>query len=347
MKLIGTLSLLAFGVVLATDAAWAQTTPTGTATSSTYPTGAVAPDSTPASSRSQRRAMKRNRKAMQQNSRMNSGTSTSTQDADYRQSSTSNGTAVNNSNTTNYNSNNVTNAPTGAGSNPSTVINPTPAEQVSNGQNNSAARSSVSSDGSSYSPNTGATPSGTSVSTSGTGEAVSGARSSEMPATKAGSTNRTASVGDFISSSPNFTTLQNALQSTDLFETLKGSGPYTVFAPSNKAFKKLPTSAQNGLLEGRNSDALKQLLSYHVVRGEVDMAELNRRIKAGNGKVELQTLAGTTLTAKSGSNGSVEITDDQGHTAQIDAGDNYKSGNGVVHGIDVVLMPKASSTMFK
>jgi uncharacterized surface protein with fasciclin (FAS1) repeats len=347
MKINVTLSLLTLGAALATGDAWAQTTPTGAATSTTYPQGAIAPDSTPApSSRSQRRAMKRNKKAMEQNSRMNSGTSTSVQDGQYRKSSASDGTSINNSNTTNYNSNNVTNAPTGAGSNP-TVATPTPADQVSNGQNNSAARSSVSSDGSSYSPNTGATPSGTSVSTSGTGAAVSGARTGGTPDVKAGSTNRSTSVGDFISSSPNYTTLQNALQSADLFETLKGSGPYTVFAPSNSAFKKLPANAQSGLLEGSNRDALKQLLSYHVVRGEVDIAELNRRIKAGNGQAELQTLAGSTLIAKQGSNGSIDLTDDQGHTASIDAGDNYKSENGVVHSINVVLMPKAGGTMFR
>jgi len=245
------------------------------------------------------------------------------------------------------NSNNVTNAPTGVGSNPSTITTTTPADQLSNGQNNSAARRSGSNSAGSYSPSAGATPSGTSVSTSGTGAAVSGARSSETPAIKAGSTNRSSSVGDFISSSPNYTTLQNALQSADLFETLKGTGPYTVFAPSNSAFKKLPASAQNGLLEGSNREALKQLLSYHVVRGEVDIAELTRRVKAGNGKAELQTLAGSTLTAKQGSNGSIDLTDDQGHTASIDAADNYKSANGVVHSINVVLMPKAGGTMFR
>ncbi|GAB3889226.1 fasciclin domain-containing protein [Spirosoma agri] len=350
MKINRTLSLLTLGAVLAAEATWAQTTPTGAATSTTYPQGAIVPDSTSGnSSRSQRRAMKRTKKAMEQNARTNanSGTSTSIQDGQYRKSSSSDGTAINNSNTTNYNSNNVTNAPTGVGSNPSTITTTTPADQVSNGQNNSAARSSGSSSGGSYSPNTGATPSGTSVSTSGTGAAVSGARSSEAPAVKAGSTNRSSSVGDFISSSPNYTTLQNALQSADLFETLKGTGPYTVFAPSNSAFKKLPTSAQNGLLEGSNREALKQLLSYHVVRGEVDMAELTRRVKAGNGKAELQTLAGSTLTAKQGSNGSIDLTDDQGHTASIDAADNYKSANGVVHSINVVLMPKAGGTLFR
>ncbi|WP_232559621.1 fasciclin domain-containing protein [Spirosoma oryzicola] len=343
MKMNKTLSLLTLGAVLATEAVWAQSTPTGTATSTTYPQGAIATDSTQGKmSKSQKRAMKRNRKEMEQNSRGNSASTTNPQDGQYRQSSSSEGTAVNNSNTTNYNSNNVTNAPTGAGSNPSTMNTPTPADQVSNGQNNSAARSSASSDGAGYSPANVSTTTGAT-----TGAAVSGASTGKEPAVKAGSTDRSASVGDFISSSPNFTTLQNALQSSDLFETLKGSGPYTVFAPSNKAFKKLPVSAQSGLLEGKNRDGLKKLLSYHVVRGEVDAAELGRRIKAGNGKAELQTLAGSTLLAKQGSNGSIELTDDQGHSAVIDAADTYKSANGVVHSIDVVLTPKGGDSLLR
>ncbi|GAB4023447.1 hypothetical protein [Spirosoma koreense] len=122
MKIKHTLSLIAVGLTLAATPGWAQTTPTGTATSTTYPQGAIAPDSTPMKgSRDQKRAMRQNRK----NTRNNNGnTNTSVQDARYRESSSSDGTSINNSNTTNYNSNNVTTAPTGAGSNPNTV--PTP-----------------------------------------------------------------------------------------------------------------------------------------------------------------------------------------------------------------------------
>lgn len=124
MEISKTFGLIAVGIALATTPAWAQTTPTGTATSTTYPQGAIAPDSTSGQTpRDQKRAMKQNRR----NARRNAGTTTntSTQDARYRESSSSDGTSINNSNTTNYNSNNVTNAPTGAGSNPNTTTSPT------------------------------------------------------------------------------------------------------------------------------------------------------------------------------------------------------------------------------
>ena len=116
MKIKRPISLLALGMALIATTSRAQTTPTGTATSTTYPQGAIAPDSMPAKpSRDQKRAMKRNRRMTNQKAGNTGTTNTSPQDAHYRRSSTSEGTAINNSNTTNYNSNNVTNAPTGAG----------------------------------------------------------------------------------------------------------------------------------------------------------------------------------------------------------------------------------------
>ncbi len=319
--------LLVAGVALTTIGSWAQTTPTGTATSTTYPQGAIATDSTAGKmTRQQKRAMKRTNRMTNQNSSNSGTTNASTQDARYRQSSASNGTAVNNSNSTNYNSNNATNAPTGVGSNPNTATSsPTPASQGSNGQN------------------TGMT--GTPDSNAGAASAVSGAKSSEEPAVKSGSTSRNTSIGDFIASSPNYTTLQNALQSADLWETLKGGGPYTVFAPANSAFKKLPTTAQGALLEGNNRAALKQLLSYHVVNGSVSADALAQQIKAGNGKAKLTTLSGATLTA-SQSNGRITLTDEQGGTATVDAPDNRQM-NGVVHGITGVLMPKTGMEAFR
>lgn len=283
--------------------------------------------------------MKRNQakgSKMDQNTR-SSGSSgnTTPQDGQYRESSSSNGTAVNNSNSTNYNSNNVTNAPTGAGSNPNTTGSPTtstsPGNSGSSTQNSSGAGSSSSSD-----PNNGA----------GTAAAVSGARTTETPAVKAGSTVRNTSIGDFVSSSPNYTTLQNALQSAGLDEMFKGNGSYTVFAPSNSAFKKLPDAVQSKLLEGSNRDALKQLLSYHVMQGSVDVSKLSQQIKAGNGKARLTTLAGSTLTVQMGTNGRVTLTDEQGGTATVESADNRQS-NGVVHGIDAVLMPKAGASAFR
>lgn len=334
MKIKQTLRLLTLGLASVSMAGWAQTTPTGAATSTTYPTGAVVSDSA-APSRSQRRAMKRsraNKKAMNQNSQRNAGSAAATpQEGQYRQSSAANGTAINNSNSTNYNSNNATNAPTGVGSNPSVATDPT----TLGGSASSGSSTTTSSNGGSSNASTTSEAPKT-----GTAAAVTGAKTSATPAVVAGSTERNTSIHDFIASSPNYVTLQNALQSADLNEMFKGNGPYTLFAPSNSAFKKLPATAQAGLLEGRNRDALKQLLSYHVVQGSVDATELTQRIKAGNGKAQLQTAAGGTLTAQLGSGGRVTITDEQGKTAVVDAPDKLQS-NGVVHGVDAVLLPKS------
>ena len=176
--------------------------------------------------------------------------------------------------------------------------------------------------------------------------AVKTARTTEEPAVAAGSTNRSTSIHDFVSSSPNYTTLQNALQSTDLAETFKGIDPFTVFAPSNSAFRKLPTVVQNNLLEGSNRSALAKLLSYHVVKGSMDAAELKRQIKAGNGKARLETLAGGTLTAQMGQDGQITLTDEQGGTARVEVANTYQS-NGVVHGVDAVLSPKGGTASFR
>jgi hypothetical protein len=123
MKIKPFIALLAVGIALTATTSRAQTTPTGAATSTTYPQGAIAPDSMSAgkASRQQKRAMRPNKRMMNQNASKAGATNTSVQDAKYRESSASDGTSINNSNTTNYNSNNVTNAPTGAGSNPNTT----------------------------------------------------------------------------------------------------------------------------------------------------------------------------------------------------------------------------------
>ena len=242
----------------------------------------------------QKRAMKRNRRAERTNTQ-GATTNTSVQDARYQESSVSDGTAINNSNVTNYNSNNVTNAPTGAGSNPNT----TGALQKNTD------------------PSSRTTPTETD-SNVGTVHAVRGAEMTKEPAVKAGSTVRNTSIGDFMASSPNYITLQNALQTSDLFDVLKGSGPYTLFAPNNDAFKKLPAAVQSGLLDGSNRAALKQLLSYHVVSGTMNKDELTRKIKDGNGKAQFKTLAGGTLTAQLGANGHIMLMDEQGGTAHVD-----------------------------
>ncbi|HLL96165.1 MAG TPA: fasciclin domain-containing protein, partial [Spirosoma sp.] len=303
-------------------------------------TGAVAPDSVKPSGNQRRSAKmtRADRKAMRQNAkRGTSGTATSQQEGQYRQSSAANGTAVNNSNSDNYNSNNVTNAPTGVGSNPSVTTNPTTL---------SGTATSGSSAASSGNSGSGTTSSTTSEPKTGTSRAVTGAPTTATPANVAGSTERNTNIHDFIASSPNYITLQNALQSADLDDLLKENEAYTLFAPLNTAFKKLPASMQAGLLEGRNREALKQLLSYHLVRGTLDANELSGRIKAGSGKVQLQTLAGGMLTAQMGANGRITITDEQGKSVAVESTQKVQS-NGIVHGIDSVLMPKSGASSIR
>lgn len=325
MKINHSIGLLTLATALTVTAGLAQTTPAGTVHSTTYPQGAIAPDSMSAkeSARMQKRAMKRNRRAERANA---SGTTTNTtvQDARYRESSVSDGTAINNSNVTNYNSNNVTNAPTGAGSNPNT-------------------KGTLKND-----TDPGTTKPATNQPDSNVGavHAVRGAEMTKTPAVNAGSTVRNSSIGDFIASSPNYITLQNALQTSDLFDMLKGSNAYTLFAPNNNAFKRLPTAVQSGLLDGSNRAALKQVLSYHVVSGALNKDELTRQIKAGNGKAQLKTMAGNTLTAQLGSNGHITLTDEQGNTAQVD-GNSFQQANGVVYEINAVLMPGSGIDAFK
>lgn len=325
MKINSSIGLVAVGIALATTPGWAQTTPTGTVNPTTYPQGAIAPDSMSVnqSSRMQKRAMKRNRRAERANARTTT-TNASVQDARYRESSASEGTSVNNSNVSNYNSNNVTNAPTGAGSNPNTKE---ALQKNADATGNSATTS-------------------TTDSNAGAVEAVKGAKAAGMPAVTAGSTTRNTSIGDFMASSPNYITLQNALQSSDLFDMLKGTGPYTLFAPTNNAFKKLPTALQGGLLDGSNREALKQLLSYHVVSGTMNTDEMTRQIKAGDGKAQLKTMAGGTLTARLDANGHIMLMDEQGGTSRVE-GSSYQQSNGMVYGIDTVLMPKAGAAAFK
>lgn len=325
MKINPFYGLLALGIALATTPGKAQTTSPGTVSPSTRPQGAVAPDSMTAneSSRKQKRSMKRNRK-MQRANAQDTPANTSVENARYRESSASGGTAVNNSNVTNYNSNNVMNAPTGAGSNPNT-------DKALQSQTESGSAK---------------TNTGTNSSGAGTIEAIKGAKTTEEPAVKSGSTARNTSIGDFLASSPNYITLQNALQSSDLSDVLKGTGPYTIFAPANDAFKKLPAAVQGGLLNGSNRDALKQLLSGHVVSGLMDSDELTQKIKAGGGKAQLKTLSGSTLTAQLSSSGRIQLTDEQGGVAQVE-GKGIRQQNGVVYELNSVLLTKEGAAAFK
>ena len=132
-------------------------------------------------------------------------------------------------------------------------------------------------------------------------------------------------------------TLVSAVKAADLVATLKGKGPFTVFAPTNKAFEKLPSGKLDELLKPDAKKDLSGLLTYHAVAGEMDAQTLSAAIKTGHGKTSLTTVNGAKLTASLDGD-KVVITDAKGCKALVTAAD-LKAGNGVVHVIDTVLMP--------
>lgn len=145
-------------------------------------------------------------------------------------------------------------------------------------------------------------------------------------------------VVDIAISSPDHTTLVAAVKAADLVATLKSAGPFTVFAPTNAAFDKLPAGTVTNLLKPENKAQLAKILTYHVVAGNLDAAAVTAAIKAGNGKAVVTTVSGGKLTA-SLNNGKVMLTDESGKTAYVAVAD-LKGSNGVVHVIDGVVLPK-------
>ena len=152
------------------------------------------------------------------------------------------------------------------------------------------------------------------------------------------SAQKTKTVVDVAVGSKAHTTLVAAVKAAGLVETLQGAGPFTVFAPTNEAFAKLPKGTVESLLKPENKATLTKILTYHVVAGNLDAAAVLAAIKAGNGKVTVKTVSGGSLTA-SLKNGKVILTDEKGGTATVTATD-LKAGNGVIHVIDGVVMPK-------
>ena len=147
----------------------------------------------------------------------------------------------------------------------------------------------------------------------------------------------TKDIVDVAAGSAAHTTLVAAVKAADLVTTLKGAGPFTVFAPVNDAFAKLPAGTVDNLIKPENKAALAGVLTCHVVAGNLDAASVLAAIKSGNGKAELTTVAGGKLTASLVS-GKVILTDEKGGKATVTATD-LKASNGVIHVIDTVLMP--------
>jgi len=137
--------------------------------------------------------------------------------------------------------------------------------------------------------------------------------------------------------SQDHTTLVAAVKAAGLVDTLEGPGPFTVFAPTNEAFAKLPAGTVDTLLKPENKPTLVKILTYHVVAGKMGSKEIAKAIKAGNGTATLKTVSGGTLKASMQGNNLV-LTDEKGGTSTVTIADVYQS-NGVIHVVDTVLLP--------
>jgi uncharacterized surface protein with fasciclin (FAS1) repeats len=138
--------------------------------------------------------------------------------------------------------------------------------------------------------------------------------------------------------SADHTTLVAAVKAAGLVDTLKGPGPFTVFAPTNAAFDALPDGTVDTLLKPEMKGDLTKVLTYHVVPGNLDAAALAAQIQAGNGEAMLATVQGESLTAKAGGPGGITLTDAKGNVANVTIAD-VRQSNGVIHVVDTVLMP--------
>ena len=139
-------------------------------------------------------------------------------------------------------------------------------------------------------------------------------------------------------SNKDFSTLVAAVKAADLVEVLSSAGPFTVFAPTNEAFAKLPEGTVASLLKPENKKNLQNILKYHVVPGKVMASDVVALIKDNNGKATIVTVNGDTLTAEI-KDGSVYLIDSSGNWSKVAATD-VDASNGVIHVIDTVLLPK-------
>ena len=148
---------------------------------------------------------------------------------------------------------------------------------------------------------------------------------------------RNKDIIDNAVNSADHTTLVAAVKAAGLVDTLKGRGPFTVFAPTNAAFDKLPAGTVDTLLKPENKATLTKVLTYHVVAGTYDAKAIAKLIKRGNGTARLKTVSGGTLTARMVGS-SLVLTDEKGGTSTVTTANVYQS-NGVIHVVDSVLLP--------
>jgi len=144
-------------------------------------------------------------------------------------------------------------------------------------------------------------------------------------------------IVDNAVNSADHTTLVAAVKAAGLVDTLKGAGPFTVFAPTNEAFAKLPAGTVDTLLKPENKELLSKILTYHVVAGRLSAAQIKKMVKADGGSATLKTVEGGSLTATM-DNGDLVLKDEKGMEAHITIANVFQS-NGVIHVIDTVLQP--------
>ncbi|MFY9158296.1 fasciclin domain-containing protein [Aquirufa ecclesiirivi] len=151
------------------------------------------------------------------------------------------------------------------------------------------------------------------------------------------SVNAQKTIVDIAVGSKDHSTLVAALKAADLVSTLQGAGPFTVFAPTNAAFAKLPAGTVDNLLKAENKATLAKVLTYHVIAGNFTAASVLKAIADAKGKLSLKTVSGANLLA-SLKDGKVILTDEKGGISTIVATD-LAAGNGVIHVIDTVVLP--------
>lgn len=149
----------------------------------------------------------------------------------------------------------------------------------------------------------------------------------------------TGTVVQILAATPDRSTLAKLVTTAGLAADLSGPGPFTVFAPSNEAFSRMPAGALDNLSKPENKPVLATILKYHVVSGKLTAEQLKAQITAGNGTATLTTLAGQPLTAQVGPNGNIMLTDVNGQKAYVDKAD-VNATNGVVHLTNGINVPK-------
>ena len=166
-----------------------------------------------------------------------------------------------------------------------------------------------------------------------------GAPTAPNPAIGGAAMDATKTIVANASAAPTLSTFVKAITAADLTATLSGPGPYTVFAPTDDAFTRLPPDTLAQLMKPENKALLAKVLTYHVVPGTIDFAQLKAQIAAGNGTATLTTVAGQPLKVTITGNNVVTLTSVNGNVSYLETPDVHQS-NGIVHVVNGVLLPK-------